>query len=518
MIQRSRRDFIRDVSAGVVAASIGPSLAADLGFSTAFASQGTDRLSFGTLEPLVVMMQETAAAQLLPRVVERMRNGTSLRDIVAATALANARTFGGEEYVGFHTLMAIPPAFYMASELPEERRALPVLKVIHRNTSRIHEFGGGPNREVLHPVQPASLPSGAGPDALRQAVRRANVNEAEATFAALVNGNADAALNNVLHVVEDGAEVHRVVLPYRAWDLSGIIGRDHAYTLLRQSLRYCLNSERPNQLPYNSAIRNLIPRLLDQYQLMSRPIGTRTADDRWVEQMSETIFRGSPEQAADAAAAALAEGFDPAVIAEAVSLAVNQLVLRDNGRPQAEGPNKPAGSIHGDGIGVHACDSANAWRNLSRASNQRNKVVCCILGAWQAARDRAQRGGTFLTWQPYPREEARELVRNIEVNRLLPALEDAVRNRDQVRASATAHRYLESNQPVRPMWDLLLRFAISEDGALHGEKFYRTCTEEYAITRPAFRNRHLIALARVTASAFGYAAPGYADSCNLLGV
>jgi hypothetical protein len=68
------------------------------------------------------------------------------------------------------------------------------------------------------------------------------------------------------------------------------------------------------------------------------------------------------------------------------------------------------------------------------------------------------------------------------------------------------------------MWDLLLRFAISEDGALHGEKFYRTCTEEYAITRPAFRNRHLIALARVTASAFGYAAPGYADSCNLLGV
>src|SRR5205807_2954001 len=130
------------------------------GFSTAFAAQGAERLTFGALEPLVALMQETPAAQLMPRVVERLRNGTPMRDVVAATALANARTFGGEDYVGFHTLMAIAPAYYMSAELPESRRALPVLKVIFRNTSRIHEFGGGPNREVLHSIEPASLPPG----------------------------------------------------------------------------------------------------------------------------------------------------------------------------------------------------------------------------------------------------------------------------------------------------------------------------------------------------------------------
>ena len=42
------------------------------------------------------------------------------------------------------------------------------------------------------------------------------------------------------------------------------------------------------------------------------------------------------------------------------------------------------------------------------------------------------------------------------------------------------HRYSTSNQPVRPLWDMLLRYAISEDGALHAEKFYRTVTEEFA--------------------------------------
>ena len=71
---------------------------------------------------------------------------------------------------------------------------------------------------------------------------------------------------------------------------------------------------------------------------------------------------------------------------------------------------------------------------------------------------------------------------------------------------------------ARPAFDLLLRYAISEDGALHAEKYYRTVSEEFASTRPAFRWRHLAALARVTASEYGQPAPGHADSCRLLGV
>ena len=66
MNQQSRRDFLKDVGKGVVVASVGSGLAADLGFSPAFAEQGTERLTFGTLEPLVTLMQETPAARLMP--------------------------------------------------------------------------------------------------------------------------------------------------------------------------------------------------------------------------------------------------------------------------------------------------------------------------------------------------------------------------------------------------------------------------------------------------------------------
>ena len=187
MIPKTRREFLRDVGAGVVLASVGPTLAGDLGFSTAYAQQGNERLTFGDREPLVSLMQETPAARLLPMIVERLRNGTALSDVVAAAALANARTFGGEDYVGFHTVMAIAPSYHMAQELPEARRALPVLKVIHRNSTRIQEQGGTRN-EVLHPVQPAELPAGhVGGEVLRDSIRsnRTNPQEPDRQFAAM---------------------------------------------------------------------------------------------------------------------------------------------------------------------------------------------------------------------------------------------------------------------------------------------------------------------------------------------
>ena len=46
MIQR--RDFLKDVGTGVVVACVGPGLAADLGFSPAFANEGPERLTFGS--------------------------------------------------------------------------------------------------------------------------------------------------------------------------------------------------------------------------------------------------------------------------------------------------------------------------------------------------------------------------------------------------------------------------------------------------------------------------------------
>ena len=515
----TRREFLAEVGRGMLVATVGYSIASELGLARAFAADASETLDFGPLEPLVRLMQETPANKLLPALAQELRSGADLRRLVAAAALANARTFGGEDYVGFHTMMALAPSLHMARELPEALQPLPVFKVLYRNTNRIQEKGGRAD-EVLHAVKPATLPeSRGGGELLREAVRRKDMKEAEQTFATLAQLSADDALNHLLFAVQDHTEVHRVVLPYRAWDLLELIGKEQAHTLLRQSVRYCVQAESWLHTDTENKPRALLPKLLEEYRLMNRTPGTRPANDSWVDEFSQTLFKSTPEQAARTAAAALAEGFSPAAISEAISLAANQLVLRDLGRPpQAESAGKPVGSVHGDSIGVHACDSANAWRNLARVSNARNSAACVILGAYQVALDRTARGGDFLNWSPLPVKWQLDQIKSTDPTVLLREAEDAIRQNLQARAAAIIHRYGELGHAPRPVFDLLLGYAVSEDGALHAEKYYRTVTEEFTATRPAFRWRQLIALARVTASEYGRPAPGVAEARELLKV
>ncbi|PYJ98625.1 MAG: hypothetical protein DME23_11525, partial [Verrucomicrobia bacterium] len=357
---RTRREFLAEVGRGMLVAAVGYETASELGLASTLTEETTDKLTFGSLEPLVCLMQETPV-------------NTDLRRLTAAAALANARTFGGEDYVGFHTMMALAPALHMAQELPAELQPLPVFKVLYRNTNRIQERGGR-KEEVLHPVKPATLSEiRPGGEVLREAVRSKKVDAAERTFAALAQRSADDAFNDLLFAVQDNTEVHRVVLPHRAWDLLGLIGKEQAHTLLRQSVRYCVKAESWQHTATWDEPRTLLPKMLEDHKLLGRSPGDRKAEDNWVEQLSQTIFKSTPEQAAEAAAAALAEGMLPSDIGEAITLAANQLVLRDMGRtPRDEVPGKPLGSVHGDSIGVHACDSANAWRNMARVSNARN--------------------------------------------------------------------------------------------------------------------------------------------------
>ena len=514
----SRREFLADVGRGMLVTTLGFELAHGLGLASALAGEPDNLLTFGTHEPLVCLMQETPANRLLPALTEKLRSGTDLRQLVAAAALANARTFGGEDYVGFHTMMALAPAFHMAQELPTESQALPIFKVLYRNTNRIQEHGGRKG-EVLQAVKPIPLTrERPGGEVLRDAIHRKDVADAEQTFAAIAQGSAEDAFNQLLLAVQDSTEVHRVVLPYRAWDMLGIIGLEQAHTLLRQSVRYCIQAESWAGTSKGNEPRTLLPKMLDEYKLHSRSPGERPADDKWVEQLSQTIFQSTPTQAASAAAAALAENFAPSAIGEAITLAANQLVLRDFGRtPRDEAPGKPLGSVHGDSIGVHATDSANAWRNLARVSNARNCFASLILGAYQVALDRTQRGGDFLNWQPLPYGWQFDQVKKLtEADVLLKETDEAIRGNLQARASALIHRYGELGFAPRPVFDLLLRYAVSEDGSLHAEKFYRTSVEEFGAARAAYRWRYLVALTRVTASEFGRPAPGMAEARSLL--
>ncbi len=511
-LHTNRREFLGDVGRAMLVASVGASLGHELGISTALADEDAKRLGFGKLEPLVALMQETPPERLLPILVEKLNAGADLKTLVAAGALANARTFGGQDYIGFHTFMALPPAYEMAQAMPKNRQALPVLKVLYRNANRIQAFGGKA-KEVLHAVRPAASEQAGGPE-LQAAVRDLKWDDAEAMFAAMADEPGEA-FNHLQFAVEDEVDVHRVVLSWRAWAILPLTGQEHAHALLRQSLRYCLDNEQRRKARgyQGSPVRQVLPKLLDQYKLLGRKVGERKADDAWIEKLARTIYATSREGAAEAAAAGLAEGFSPEAIGEAISLAANMLVLHDPGRVDYTNNEKPRGSVHGDSVGVHASDSANAWRNIARVGNHRTAVASLIVGAFHTA---GQTGKQMK--EPYPTAEHLDLVKVKDADALLREAQSAITGKEQARAAAAIHRYSRLEASPKPVFDLLLRYATSEDGALHAEKYYQTVSEEFAVMRPAFKWRQLVALARVTASEYGQPAPGYEEACRLLKV
>ena len=513
MKNNNRREFLADVGRGMFVASLGAAVATDLELAPLWAGEATERLTFGKMEPLVELMQEAPITKLLPLLIDKMKAGTDLRTLTAAGALANARTFGGHDYTGYHALMALVPAYQMAAELPADQKPLPVLKVLYRNTNRMQEEGGC-KREAMHPIKPADLPKERdGGELLREATRRRDQQGAEETFAALARGPIGEAFNHLQFAVEDEVDVHRVVLAWRSWVLRDFTGAEYAHTLLRQSVRYCVDSEkRFFELKRTPGIRATLPKLLDQYRLAGKKPGDKKAEDKWIERLAQTIYGAGRERAAEAVAAALAEGMSPKDVGEAISLAANRLVLCDPGRKAAE-PGKPVGSVHGASVGVHASDSANAWRNIAGVSNARNTFASLICGAYHTA---GQNGGQ--NKELYPTAEHLSKIETKDADRLLQLAEAAIKEKNQAGAAALVHVYGAQGHSARRVFDLLLRYAVSEDGALHAEKYYRTVTEEFAATRPAFRWRHLVALARVTASEYGQPAPGYAEARRLLKV
>jgi hypothetical protein len=483
----------------------------------------SDKLAFGSLEPLVTLMQETPPDMLMPQLVDRLRSGTSLKTLVAAGALANARSFGGQDYIGFHTFMALAPAYAMSAELPEADRPLPVLKVLYRNTARI-QAEGGCEHEKLHAIEEGhGTPDPADGESLRDLIHQEKTREAESALAGMTSRSIGEAYQHLQYTVQEEIDVHRIVLSWRAWETLDLVGKEHATTLLRQSVRFCVGAEKHlheeqkknNVHPYvqaSLAIRTLLPKLFDQYKLLEKPLGTRAADDAWIEKFAKLVYGTSREQAADAAAAALAEGISPESVGEALSLAANMLLLHDPGRtPNQVHPGKPVGSVHGDSVGVHASDAANAWRNIARVSNQRNTAASMVVGAFHTA---GQSGRC--NKEPYPTAEQLDKITSGDPAAILRELDAAIRAKDQFQACALTTRYGQTGGQPRAVFDMLLRFATSEDGALHAEKYYRTVTEEFALSRPAYRWRQLAALARVSASEFGTTAAGYQQARALL--
>lgn len=510
MYQSHRREFLQEIGGGMLAVLVGSNLAAELGLATEDNREGKAKTPAG-IAHLSQLIQQTPTKDLLPILARRMKNGTSLKELIAAGALANARAFGGQDYNGYHSFMALCPSYAMAMALPEQERPLPILKVLYRTSTHIHG-AHCTNEDHLVNIEPIKLDERMSPgEQMREATRVRKLAQAEQIFASL-QGTPEQTYDDVQLLIQDDLNVHRVVLAWRAWEVLDFIGKDHARDMLRQTVRFCSDPRHSGPQPH--PIQTVLPRLLDAHKLLAARPGSKQVDDAWIEKVAKTVYSDSQERAAQTVAAALADGVDPDAVSEAISLAATMLVLGDPGRKKEwAAPNKPEGSVHGDSVGVHASDAANGWRHIAKVASARNTFASLIAAAYHTAGQSGRRMS-----RPYPLVEDVEKVESKDSEKLIGALDEALRGKDQRRAAAVASRYAELGHDPTAIFAKLRLYAVSEDGALHAEKYFHTVSEEFGRSRAKFRWLHVVALARVTASAAGQPAPGVAEAKKLLGI
>ena len=514
MTTSSRRAFLGGLGGGMLALGLGERAFA-LGWPEGVDDDTLQALTFGELEPWVALMQETEPEALQELLIGKLQAGLPLETLVSAGALANARSFGGHDYIGYHCMMALMPAYAMAKRLPAASAPLPVLKVLYRNAARIQATGGRPEEALRALPKAGELGRVESEERLRKAFLERDIEGAEKAFADLARGKTMEAYESLQTLLRDDINVHRVVLTWRAWETAQFAGEQYAPTLLRQTIRYCIDEEelRLDRGRPEPELRTLVPELLESCGLASKPAGTRTASDDELLELSRVVFCSDRADAARAMAQALSEGLSHRDAGEAISLAANWLMLHDPGRSRDEGSEKPKGSVHGASTGVHAADAARAWRHIAAVLSAPDAAASLIAGAFHTA---GQSG--YVAKRPVDYGNREDEVRVDDAQELVARMRAAVESGDQMLACAAAQVYLDQGFPEQGLFDALLEYALSQDGALHAEKYFHTMTEEFADARPAFRRRHLVALARVTASEHGWPAPGYAAAREQLGV
>ncbi len=103
------------------------------------------RLDAG-IEPLVRLIEETPQSDLLEKVAQRIHQGTSYQQVVAALFLAAVRNVQPRPSVGFkfHAVMVVNAAHMTSLSSPEGDRWLPIFR------GREHRSAGVPGEASFH--------------------------------------------------------------------------------------------------------------------------------------------------------------------------------------------------------------------------------------------------------------------------------------------------------------------------------------------------------------------------------
>ena len=472
------------------------------------------------IEPLVQFIEETDPSEIVDQTLVKLRDGTPIRTMLTASALAVTRSSDlppGHHGGPLHPLVGLHALHHLVERLEGENRFLPILQHVALSNKHIHHPAMGPYMLLdFEPIDAGGVE--ATKEAFFTAVNRGESNMADHYFLWLWDNVPPVeALDLLLTIAipKNLLDDHYFIFPSLTWRALEWLGQEYLPILMRPAVRYVSRYPTPPAIPEIEA-------LLEEHELMTRPLRQHTGDDetatigRVGEAIGEcSVFADIPGVLAQA----MADGLSLEGTGEALSIGAASLFLR---------------SLTGNPMDVHLHTSVNVRRYLVQLEglSLRNKLLALLL--WHTGPE-VRSTQNRLESSPQPDPEAVAALPYRTQDELLDAMTESIyqqppinwagaANLGQVRAAPEvktvinlAQQYVNSGYDATAFLSRLAEIVCHDNFTeMHAFKHHQAIVEEFYATREPWRWRHLVAGAQAAAISFGKNMEVYEEAIDLL--
>src|SRR2546428_9010455 len=282
------------------------------------------------IEPLVQFVEDTTPEHIVARTHDKLAAGTSVKDMLLASALAVVRSSDlppGHHGGPLHPLAGLHAVRHIAARLPGEDAMLPVIQNVAVANKHIHSPAMGPY--ALADAKPVSENDDVEQTvkAFRTAVSRGVYNACDHCFLYLLEHLSPMQVLELLlevGVPKNQLDDHYFLFPVFTWRALEYFGWEYAKYIGRAPVRYITRPTAPAMLVDVDA-------LIRKYELLERDLRVKTDEDETaaVTRLADEIgrcndFTEIPEMLAQA----LSGGLSLEGVGEGLSVGGATLFLR----------------------------------------------------------------------------------------------------------------------------------------------------------------------------------------------
>jgi hypothetical protein len=472
------------------------------------------------IEPLVQFIEETDGHRILEATLGKLREGLSVKKLLTASALAVTRSSDlppGHHGGPLHPLVGIHALHNTVERVSGEQRFLPILQHVALSNKHINHPGMGPY--ILADAEPVDA---GGVEATKKAfyaaLTRGLYNAADHHFLWLWDNIPHAEALDVLLTVaipKNMLDDHYFIFPMFTWRALDWLGREYTPFLMRPVVRYV------SRFPTAPELRDIEP-LLDEYELLKRPLGFHTSPEETPEigDLGEAITRcDTYAEIPRMLAKALADGLSLQGTGEALSIGAAGLFMR---------------SLTGNPMDVHLHTGANLRRYLLKLEGVSLKNKLLALLTWHTGPE-VRSTQNRMEPPPQPDPAAVAALPHRSQAALLDALAESiftqpptdwskVTNLGQMRAVPEvkntvnlAQQYADLGYDPNALISRLAEIVVHDNFTeMHAFKHHQATFEEFHATRLPWRWRHLVSAAQASAISYGKNMEVYEEAIELL--